>query len=182
MRTDFDPKTWQACWEMVVDDQPAAKVAQKLQRQRRRFGLCRQVPCAGPTASRVGRVDGLTGCKRSFRGLRIFRARFWRSCAYSECGLTDRPDLERSMQQPAKCPSLLKLQQLHEGCVPFSHVEALAIHLEQCETCVRNFQAIPGDDTLVGILRGKASFPGHADTAIENLMVKLRKLKAPSPP
>ena len=30
MRTDFDPKTWQACWETVVDEQPAAKVAQKL--------------------------------------------------------------------------------------------------------------------------------------------------------
>jgi RNA polymerase sigma-70 factor (ECF subfamily) len=30
MKADFEPKTWQACWEMVVDDQPAALVAQKL--------------------------------------------------------------------------------------------------------------------------------------------------------
>jgi RNA polymerase sigma-70 factor (ECF subfamily) len=30
MQSDFAPKTWQACWEMVVDGQPAAQVAHKL--------------------------------------------------------------------------------------------------------------------------------------------------------
>jgi RNA polymerase sigma-70 factor (ECF subfamily) len=30
MQADFEPKTWQACWEMVVDGQPAARVAAKL--------------------------------------------------------------------------------------------------------------------------------------------------------
>jgi RNA polymerase sigma-70 factor (ECF subfamily) len=30
MRSDFQPQTWQACWELVVDGQPAARVAQRL--------------------------------------------------------------------------------------------------------------------------------------------------------
>jgi RNA polymerase sigma-70 factor (ECF subfamily) len=30
MRTDFEPQTWQACWEVVVDGQPAAQVARRL--------------------------------------------------------------------------------------------------------------------------------------------------------
>jgi RNA polymerase sigma-70 factor (ECF subfamily) len=30
MQVDFEPNTWQACWEMVVNDQPAARVAEKL--------------------------------------------------------------------------------------------------------------------------------------------------------
>jgi RNA polymerase sigma-70 factor (ECF subfamily) len=30
MQSDFEPKTWQACWELVVNDQPAAKVAEQL--------------------------------------------------------------------------------------------------------------------------------------------------------
>jgi RNA polymerase sigma-70 factor (ECF subfamily) len=30
MQIDFEPKTWQACWEVVVEGQPAARVAQKL--------------------------------------------------------------------------------------------------------------------------------------------------------
>lgn len=30
MRTDFEPATWQACWEFVVNDRPAAEVAAEL--------------------------------------------------------------------------------------------------------------------------------------------------------
>jgi RNA polymerase sigma-70 factor (ECF subfamily) len=30
MQADFEPNTWRACWEMVVDGLPAARVAQKL--------------------------------------------------------------------------------------------------------------------------------------------------------
>jgi RNA polymerase sigma-70 factor (ECF subfamily) len=30
MRTDFEPRTWQACWQTVVEDQPADAVAQRL--------------------------------------------------------------------------------------------------------------------------------------------------------
>jgi RNA polymerase sigma-70 factor, ECF subfamily len=30
MQTEFEPKTWQACWQRVVDDRPAAEVAQNL--------------------------------------------------------------------------------------------------------------------------------------------------------
>lgn len=30
MRADFQPATWQACWQTVVEDRPAAEVAQEL--------------------------------------------------------------------------------------------------------------------------------------------------------
>jgi len=30
MRADFQPVTWQACWEFVVRDRPAAEVAAEL--------------------------------------------------------------------------------------------------------------------------------------------------------
>jgi RNA polymerase sigma-70 factor (ECF subfamily) len=30
MKTDFQPATWQACWELVVRDRPAAEVAEEL--------------------------------------------------------------------------------------------------------------------------------------------------------
>jgi len=30
MQSDFEPQTWQACWLMVVDNQPAATIAAKL--------------------------------------------------------------------------------------------------------------------------------------------------------
>jgi len=30
MQTDFEPQTWQACWAMVVEGEPAARVARKL--------------------------------------------------------------------------------------------------------------------------------------------------------
>jgi RNA polymerase sigma-70 factor (ECF subfamily) len=30
MQADFEPKTWQACWEVVVHDRPAAEVASQL--------------------------------------------------------------------------------------------------------------------------------------------------------
>ena len=30
MQTDFEPKTWKACWAMVVEDRPAAQVAEEL--------------------------------------------------------------------------------------------------------------------------------------------------------
>jgi RNA polymerase sigma-70 factor (ECF subfamily) len=30
MRTDFEAKTWQACWDVVVDGQPPANVAERL--------------------------------------------------------------------------------------------------------------------------------------------------------
>lgn len=30
MQNDFEPNTWQACWQMVVDGRPAAEVARKL--------------------------------------------------------------------------------------------------------------------------------------------------------
>jgi RNA polymerase sigma-70 factor (ECF subfamily) len=30
MQTDFEPKTWKACWALVVEDRPAAQVAEEL--------------------------------------------------------------------------------------------------------------------------------------------------------
>lgn len=30
MRNEFEPKTWQACWQRIVEDRPAAEVAQSL--------------------------------------------------------------------------------------------------------------------------------------------------------
>jgi RNA polymerase sigma-70 factor, ECF subfamily len=30
MQAEFEPKTWQACWQRIVDDRPAAEVAQNL--------------------------------------------------------------------------------------------------------------------------------------------------------
>ena len=30
MRNEFEPTTWQACWQRVVEDRPAAEVAQRL--------------------------------------------------------------------------------------------------------------------------------------------------------
>jgi RNA polymerase sigma-70 factor (ECF subfamily) len=30
MQADFEPQTWQACWHMVVDDEPAAAIAKRL--------------------------------------------------------------------------------------------------------------------------------------------------------
>jgi RNA polymerase sigma-70 factor (ECF subfamily) len=30
MQADFEPQTWQACWELVVNDRPAAQVAREL--------------------------------------------------------------------------------------------------------------------------------------------------------
>lgn len=30
MRTDFEPKTWQACWEFIVSEKPAAQIAAEL--------------------------------------------------------------------------------------------------------------------------------------------------------
>jgi serine/threonine protein kinase len=85
------------------------------------------------------------------------------------------------MPQPTTCPSPQHLAQLRQGRVPFSLVEELAKHLEQCEACVRTFQTLPQEDTLVEVLRAQAVPRQQAGVAIERLMERLRSLKDPAP-
>ena len=53
------------------------------------------------------------------------------------------------MKLAVTCPTRQELQRLRLGHVPFADVEQLAQHLEQCDVCVRLFQTLPEDDTLV---------------------------------
>ncbi len=59
LKTDFKPITWQAFWQVAVDNRPAAEVGEAAWIDRR-CGLCRQVSSADSITSRTGWVLSIT--------------------------------------------------------------------------------------------------------------------------
>jgi predicted Ser/Thr protein kinase len=82
------------------------------------------------------------------------------------------------MKPAATCPSRQQLEQLRRGQLPMERVEELARHLEHCDTCVRTFQALKGEDRLVEVLRHQAQVRGVAeDATVRQLIKRLRGLR-----
>jgi Leucine-rich repeat (LRR) protein/tRNA A-37 threonylcarbamoyl transferase component Bud32 len=80
------------------------------------------------------------------------------------------------------CPGRQQLERLSRGKIPYALVEPLARHLEQCDSCLRTFQALQNEDTLAEVLRQHAATrEATLDPAVEGLIERLRSLKGPAP-
>jgi Leucine-rich repeat (LRR) protein/tRNA A-37 threonylcarbamoyl transferase component Bud32 len=81
----------------------------------------------------------------------------------------------------ALCPGRQQLERLSRGKIPYALVEPLARHLEQCDSCLRTFQALQNEDTLAEVLRQHAATRvTDPDPRIEGLIERLRNLKGPA--
>ena len=134
MQADFQPATWKACWEDVVEGRPAAAVAAEL-------GLTggasrRPLPRPGPPAPGTGRPARLTGMSRP-----RFPVRFGVAGSYCLVGgldgaATDRcpPTLQECpMPEVSACPDVSRYARMASGQASPEEKEALARHLEGCD-------------------------------------------------
>ncbi len=81
------------------------------------------------------------------------------------------------MPHAVTCPDLSQYQRLASGQLSDAEREVLLKHLEGCDACATRLNALPEQDTLVGLIRqGQKPGDGDSGEAVALLVERLSKL------
>jgi RNA polymerase sigma factor (sigma-70 family) len=196
MRTDFEERTWKACWALVVEGKTGANVASELGMGRGR--LRSQVARAPPPASGTGGPDGLTaGCVvgRLLRGCPDSRSELPRITRLQSGTLfrqvlppisypivaasSHSPDSlawESLMNALSGCPGATGLKEYLLGRVSDRKAASVEAHLATCPECRELLPDIRAEDDFVADFRAQARHDPLKHAVLDRLAAELRVL------